>query len=138
MVVIVLLLHAPTVFFSSATLAPNSFAWHRIINCCDEALWDEELETAELLKEMAAKRQCVEEIKRLARPAHTANLPGASAAIVADVVTDDDSEDVLWEEDIETMELLREAAALDKQVQTFANLADGGQPSSRRRRLGPT
>ena len=98
----------------------------------DDELWDEEHESMQLLREMAMKRQQVEEIKNLARPAYAAELPGSSNNAQKSVDSKDD--DVLWDEDVESIELLEEMAQLNDQVERFTRLA---KDCSQRRRVVP-
>jgi len=83
-------------------------------------LWEEEIEQLQHLEFMAAQARRLDELKEIARPSGQRTLPQSKdAGDEAEFLTPEEAEAAegrLWDEDVESMELLQEAAAWDRQV----------------------
>jgi len=112
--------------------------------CSAEPLWDEEIEQIEHLQKLAAQARLVNELKELAQCPNAAQLPGGHPAASAEATCGDDQIAILWDEDVETMDMLQEMAAWDMRVTALREIADSGaaddgcdQRSGGTNRLGP-
>ena len=114
---------------------------HSVLSCAtDEPLWEEELEQREHLAQVAAAARRIERLKALACPTSAA-LAGARAdgdepsaapptsAALAGAHADGDEvaqDDVLWDEDVESFEMLQQMAAWDRRVAALKEAAAKG------------
>jgi hypothetical protein len=105
--------------------------------------WEEDMEMIDHIQFLAAQQQQVEEIKRLARVDGCARLSTSDIGVSDDPSPGgekerqpDDNEDVLWDEDRESQELLQRAAAWEKQVAALRAAAEADAKRSRRSRQG--
>ena len=114
------------------------------VRCCTEELWEgteelweEEREQIEHLRFLAMQAKRIDELKALALPGKQA-LPSSKQALPSTVEPSDDAaledaccreDDTLWDEDIESMQLLKEAAAWDARVKALRSVARANPPS---------
>lgn len=95
-----------------------------------DELWEEELEQYEHLKFMAMQARQLDKIKALKAPREKPALAEGDAdqagpsSLPYEKGCEDEGQ--LWDEDVESMELLREAAKLDKQVSELRAIAQQG------------
>ena len=141
----VIMMTALAVLFAPALAFQAKAGGLRMARMCSaEPLWDEEIEQIEHLQNLAAQARQVNELKELAQCPNAAQLPGGHPATSAEATCGDDQVAVLWDEDVETMDMLHEMAAWDTRVAALREIADGGatddgcdQRSAGTNRLGP-
>ena len=93
-----------------------------------DELWEEELEQLDHLQYMATQAKQIDALKEIVRPDQRAL--GSTWSTEEICITEEstaahacEDANILWNEDMESMELLREAAALNKQVGELRSIA---------------
>lgn len=121
-------------------VAPPAHRHVRLFCTAHDGLWDEEREQLEWLSTLAAAKKNVDDLKSIVTSSKTLPLSDDDGSVVPPPLSDD-IDAVLWDEDIESCELVKEMSAWDKEVQQVQQIADsqgqGTIATTTSTRLGP-